>query len=451
MPQLDILIQKATDATLTSDDWRLIMEVCDAVSAAPEQNTKTAITALKTCLSKKDANTILRTLSLMVALAENCGSRMQQEIASTSFLNEFLIKKLADKKLHKELKIRIADTIGQLHGSFKSDPSLKPISDAYNQVRLRYSQYLTNLPDKPAKQALSSQERNQQDMELDRALKLSVQEYEREQSLRKAYLSEKPLPQAQNREQEVKKKDSGPKSASHASIASVKKVCALYDLISYEADELSFRKGDIITVIESVYRDWWRGSLPNGKTGIFPLNYVTPVISKTAEELAREEELEANLINVENRKIDKLLSLLSSSPDPAAEEEITQLYNQIIPHKATLARLIDSYSSRSDELRVMNDQLSHETKNYNELLDGLVSMRQKAAATGPLPYPSNQALQGYPPTQPSNNDPRLTAQPTSYGFGNNIPLQFGQEGSAPIPNSSYQQQGQVPYPYQTRY
>jgi signal transducing adaptor molecule len=47
----------------------------------------------------------------------------------------------------------------------------------------------------------------------------------------------------------------------------------LYDFQPTEQGELGFEKGDIIRVIESVYRDWWKGEL-RGKTGIFPVNYV---------------------------------------------------------------------------------------------------------------------------------------------------------------------------------
>jgi hypothetical protein len=50
-------------------------------------------------------------------------------------------------------------------------------------------------------------------------------------------------------------------------------VRALYDFTPSEPEELAFRKGDVITVLSSEYKDWWKGSL-NGRTGIFPLNYV---------------------------------------------------------------------------------------------------------------------------------------------------------------------------------
>ena len=52
------------------------------------------------------------------------------------------------------------------------------------------------------------------------------------------------------------------------------RVRATYDFEGGQGpDELPFRRGDIIRVLECVYADWWKGEL-KGKTGIFPANRV---------------------------------------------------------------------------------------------------------------------------------------------------------------------------------
>lgn len=53
----------------------------------------------------------------------------------------------------------------------------------------------------------------------------------------------------------------------------VSRVRALHAFQSDEQGELSFEKGDIITVVDRGYDNWWRGLL-KGRTGIFPVNYV---------------------------------------------------------------------------------------------------------------------------------------------------------------------------------
>lgn len=105
--------------------------------------------------------------------------------------------------------------------------------------------------------------------------------------------------------------------------ATVSRVRALFDFQPSEPGELQFRKGDIIAVLESVYKDWWKGSL-RGQTGIFPLNYVEKLQDPTKEELEREAHMEAEVF-AEIRNVEKLLALLSTSSgvDVRDNEEIT--------------------------------------------------------------------------------------------------------------------------------
>lgn len=48
------------------------------------------------------------------------------------------------------------------------------------------------------------------------------------------------------------------------------KAIALYDYSASEENEISFSDGDIITDIEFVSEDWWRGKAPDGTVGLFP-------------------------------------------------------------------------------------------------------------------------------------------------------------------------------------
>jgi signal transducing adaptor molecule len=58
-----------------------------------------------------------------------------------------------------------------------------------------------------------------------------------------------------------------------------KKVIALYNFKGNEADgELSFVEGDVIEVRARVNEGWWEGRLTNGDLGIFPFNYVQPLV-----------------------------------------------------------------------------------------------------------------------------------------------------------------------------
>lgn len=48
---------------------------------------------------------------------------------------------------------------------------------------------------------------------------------------------------------------------------------AVWDHIAMESEELAFRAGDVIEVLETVDKDWWWGAT-NGSVGWFPAAFV---------------------------------------------------------------------------------------------------------------------------------------------------------------------------------
>lgn len=129
--------------------------------------------------------------------------------------------------------------------------------------------------------------------------------------------------------------------------ATVSRVRALFDFVPSEAGELQFRKGDIIAVMESVYKDWWKGSL-KGQIGIFPLNYVEKLADPTQDELQREAQMEAEVFG-EIKNVEKLLTLLSTSSaelNSHDNEEVTELYHSTLAIRPKLIELIGKYSQK---------------------------------------------------------------------------------------------------------
>jgi signal transducing adaptor molecule len=132
--------------------------------------------------------------------------------------------------------------------------------------------------------------------------------------------------------------------------ATVSRVRALFDFQPSEPGELQFRKGDVIAVLESVYKDWWKGSL-RGQTGIFPLNYVEKLSDPTQEELQKEAQMEAEVFG-EIKNVEKLLALLSTSSgemNVRDNEEITGLYHQTLAIRPKLIELIGKYTQKKGE------------------------------------------------------------------------------------------------------
>lgn len=139
---------------------------------------------------------------------------------------------------------------------------------------------------------------------------------------------------------------------SGTSAATVSRVRALFDFVPSEPGELQFRKGDVIAVLESVYKDWWKGSL-RGQTGIFPLNYVEKLPDPSVEELQREAQMEADVFS-QIKNVEKLLTLLStrsSDLNVQDNEEITTLYHSTLAIRPKLIELIGKYSQKKGRTR----------------------------------------------------------------------------------------------------
>ena len=242
---------------------------------------------------------------------------MHQELASRSF-TEALLRLAADRNTHREVKAKILERMGEWTDMFSKDPDLGIMEGAF--MKLKSQNPNLHPPSKPQKQQITDVDRQREEDELQMALKLSIQD-------------KTPAPAATSSSSQAQPSAAAavetapPQPApSGTTAATVSRVRALYDFQPSEQGELAFRKGDIIAVLESVYKDWWRGSL-RGQTGIFPLNYVEKLQDPTKEELEREAHMEAEVF-AEIRNVEKLLALLSTSSrtgdgDVRDNEEIT--------------------------------------------------------------------------------------------------------------------------------
>lgn len=183
------------------------------------------------------------------------------------------------------------------------DPDLGIMKDQY--YKLKSQNPNLHPPSAPQKSRLTDLDRQKEEEELQMALKLSIQD-------KTAQTQAKPVEPSASAGPSQSQPAAKPQTVpSGTTAATVSRVRALFDFHATDPDELTFRKGDIIAVLESVYKDWWKGLL-RGQTGIFPLNYVEKLSDPTAEELQREAQMEAEVF-AEIKNVEKLLTLLSTS------------------------------------------------------------------------------------------------------------------------------------------
>lgn len=224
---------------------------------------------------------------------------MHRELASRSF-TDALLRLANDRNTHQQVKAKILERMSEWADMFK-DPDLGIMKDQYWKLKTQNPNL--HPPSAPSKSRLTDVDRQKEEEELQMALKLSIQD-----KATQAQAKSSPAPSA-GPSQSQSAPQSHPELGTTA--ATVSRVRALFDFQATDPDELTFRKGDIIAVLESVYKDWWKGLL-RGQTGIFPLNYVEKLADPTQDELRREAQMEAEVF-AEIKNVEKLLTLLSTS------------------------------------------------------------------------------------------------------------------------------------------
>lgn len=370
------LILKATDSRLRQDNWALIMDVCDHVRKDPEEYVDEVMECIESRLAQRDANVVLRSLQLVVALAENGGSLLRQRIASKKF-TRVLGELVESPTTHLEVKRETVKILNQLTESFGHDPSLRYTGDLLSSLK-RHHKYL--FEKKRPKMA-------EPDDDLKKAMELSLKDYRdamNSESGNKQPSSESDNYHAHEDRNEAKESYGAPNQPFQTPLMqtaygindsavtqqpSIVKVQALYDLQANEPDELSFRKGDIIVVLEQAYRDWWKGML-RGHIGIFPMNYVTPFQEPSIATRAADIQQRTNLIN-QRAKINDLRNILRSRPGDASlleDPNITANYNSTASLRPQVAQEAAKAAKERDELLAVHQILSNAEQTYHQLL-----------------------------------------------------------------------------------
>lgn len=317
------------------------MDAWERVNATPaDTGPKDAVAALIKRLAHRNANVQLYTLELTNAFTQNCGKAMWQELASRAF-TDALLRLASDRSTHQTVKASVLDKMAEWKEMFKGDPGLGIMGDAYD--RLKSMNPGLSAPSKPRKHEITETDRLKEEEELQMALAISLGERQAGKQPQQAQQQQAQQPQ----QQQAQQSQAAPAQAPHTTAATVSRVRALYDFVPSESGELAFRKGDIIAVLESVYKDWWKGSL-RGQTGIFPLNYVEKLSDPTVEELQKDAQMESEVFG-QIKNVEKLLALLSTSEGNASvqdNEEITALYHSTLAIRPKLIELIGKYSQK---------------------------------------------------------------------------------------------------------
>ncbi|KAJ2744944.1 ESCRT-0 subunit protein hse1 [Coemansia sp. BCRC 34301] len=411
----DELVKKTTSELLTAENWELIMEVCDRVGSDNER-ARQCMEVVSERLLHRNANVVLYTLTLVQSLLENCAQNVKQEVASRAFTTT-LTRILNDKTVHDKVKSRVLGCIQQWAFDFRQDPTLSLMEETY--TKLRAQRFTFPSPQKPEKIPKQSDiERQKEEDDLQLALAISLSSVNDQGGTRANYQTPAAIRSEITRKQTVAAAASGSSVASSSAAGGVARrttrasgvpagaaeslalsapkrkvqVKALFDYTATEQGELGFFKGDVIDVLDQKYRDWWKGEL-RGNSGIFPANFVQPLVDLRAE-LSKDIDVEVQVFS-EAHNIEALLRMLGTV-DPLKDnvsdnEDVKRLYASTLALRPRIIGLMEKYAKKKDELTALDEQFKKSMDLYEELM-------QRGASLSVAPPPQQQA--GYQPAYP---------------------------------------------------
>lgn len=421
----DADIEKATSEKNTTEDWTLILDVCDKVTSNP-RNAKECLKAIMKRMGHPDPHVVIQAITLLNACCGNCGKPFHLEVASREFENEFR-RLLAKAQPQVSLKMRQliknwAET------DFKSDPQLNLIPSLYAKLKSEgydFSDAAQKAP-KSASTIAALKDPNvvssqQEEEDIAKAIELSLKEAKN--SPKKTTTS---APSAAASYPSLYPSFSG-SSGSIGSITSgtsstsqpePRKVRALYDFEAAEENELTFVAGEIIHVLDDSDPNWWKGYNQRGE-GLFPSNFVTADLSveperldinvkskktvqfeeETSSKTAEQQKTEPAsnfVVDIDEQKIDRLLHLLheANPEDPSEDtEEMLRLEQEV--HQ--MGPLIDAELERVDRKHAQLTQLSSDLVDAINLYHTLMRDDRAAAFSGATSGQYGMPPMGYNP------------------------------------------------------
>jgi len=450
-------VEKITDEKNTSEDWGMIMDFCDRVQATKD-GPRDCLKSIIKRLNHQDPHVVIQAITLLDAVVNNCGKPFRLEIASREFENDF--RKLLGNRSHQRVQERLKGMLrGWAEGDFKSDPQLALIPSLYNQLQKEGIDFSSASSSSHSKKKSSSAipkdpnvvSNQQEEDDIAKAIQLSLQESKAsssQQPHRSSTYSGANAPSSNQGNSSLYPSANAPMdlgsflastsgspspgSASNVNKKEEKKARALYDFEAAEDNELTFKAGEIVIIIDDSDANWWKGSNHRGE-GLFPANFVTKDLEEEPAQFKEEkqkqqrrrsvtfnEEVEvatlredvtdptkqsAAVVEISENQIDQVMSMLNEA-DPTAPEsdpiELQQLEQQVNGMGPLIDAELELVDRRHAQLTRISTELVDALNLYHQLMhEG--TMQNAGYGMGlPSQYPAPQVNPAgmYVPTMP---------------------------------------------------
>ncbi|VDK70959.1 unnamed protein product [Litomosoides sigmodontis] len=298
----DETVEKVTAETCTTENWTLILDICDRVIADQNKGAKLCLLSVKKRLNHRDPHVVLLALSLLDSLWSNCGIAFRREVSSREFSQELSFKATHSNRSISEKTRSIIKKWSE--NECKHDASLGLIETLYKNLLAEGYSFET---DNSSKSPVNNDPNAMRGAEEEEALILAIAKSLQETSVRNDRSSSvyPPVTCAATN-------SSAPKPE--------RDVRALYDFEAAEDNELTFSVGDIITVTDDSDLNWWRGRSHRGE-GLFPASFVTSnLLPQESEPLVKEKALSltVSVARIDKAVLEECLHVLEDC-DPTGE------------------------------------------------------------------------------------------------------------------------------------
>ncbi|KAK7485980.1 hypothetical protein BaRGS_00022732 [Batillaria attramentaria] len=397
----DADVEKATHEMSTTEDWGLILDICEKVGRQ-QNGARDCLKSIVKRLNHKVPFVAMQALTLLDACVNNCGRIFHLEICSRDFVSECrtLISQKAHPKVAQRLKFLIKKWAEM--PEFKDDAALSLIPSFYESLKKEGTDFSD--PDTTPKRTADPAQAAKEEDDIARAIALSLQESEKN-------------PKASTSLYPTSNYPSVVDSASYSKPREIRKVRALYDFEAAEDNELTFKAGELLSVTDDSDPNWWKGFNHRGD-GLFPANFVTadlsvePEESKEKKSVQFSEEVQVKTmdplpdeIEIDETKIDEVLNLIQNA-DPTGETrpdtgEMLSLEEQCKAMGPLIDTELEKIDRKHTQLVELNQRVMDALQMYHTLMRENPAYSFKAPAPGPAPAPygSMPSMMGAPPSQ----------------------------------------------------